>query len=175
MKTFKITFILLFLLILSHGVAQDYGNETMKINNYVVKTSGHSKELNDDITPYQEALGVEGLTFKRILPEDPLTDDPENWIKMGEWNSDNFFFITINEGEWVSGFTIYNKDFQVSLGDRVFTIGDAKAETLAKLDLDYEFYKNNQNAVRIFYHEASLIIGFENDKISDFSFDNLFY
>ena len=90
------------------------------------------------------------MTFKRILPEDPLTDDPENWIRMGEKGSSDRFFMIVNEGEWVSGFLSYNQDFQISLGNRVFTIGDAKAETLAKLDLGYKFYKDRQDLIYFF-------------------------
>lgn len=153
----------------------DYGNETMKINNYVVKTYGHSKELSDDITPYQETLGVEGLSFKQILPDDPQTDDIQNWIRIGNYASPNFSKITINEGEWVSGFSISDSRFQISIGDRIFTIGDAKEETLAKLDLGYKFYKNKQNVIQVFYQEASLTIGFKDDQIRYFNFDNLFY
>ena len=175
MKAFKTIFILFFFLNWSNSFTQDYRNETLKVNNYVVKDVGYSKELSDNITPYQEALGIEGLSFKRILPEDPLTDDPENWIRIGSRETKDFFMLVINEGEWVSGFTNCNSKFQISIGDRIFKIGDTKEETLIKLDLGYEFYKNNQNVVRIFYYEASLTIGFKDDKIRCFNFDNLFY
>ena len=175
MKAFKTTFILFFLLNIGNGFAQDYGNEPMKINNYMVKTSGNSKELSDDITPYQEALGVEGLEFERVLPEDPLTDDSENWITIDDLESPNFSMITINEGEWVSGFSISDTRFQICLGDRVFTIGDSREETLAKLDLGYVFHKDNQNVVRFFYGEAFFYIYFKEDKINYFKFENTSY
>ncbi|MDB9837084.1 hypothetical protein OAC51_09310 [Flavobacteriaceae bacterium] len=175
MKAFKTTFIFFFLLNWSNGFTQNYGNEPMKINNYEVKTYGHNKELSDDITPYQEALGIDGLTFNQYPPDDPQTDDPENWIRMGEIGSSDRFFMIVNEGEWVSSFSNYNQNFQVSIGDRVFTIGDAKEETLAKLDLGYKFYKDNQNVARFFYGEGFFYIGFKDDKIHRFRFGNTSY
>ena len=176
MKTLTPFFFLLFLTSsLTKSIAQNYRNEVMKINNYVVKTYGHSKELSNDITPYQEALGVEGLTFKQYPPDDPQTDDTQNWIKKGIWKSDDSFFLTINEGEWVSSFSSYNQDFQVSIGDCVFTIGDAREETLEKLDLGYVFHKDNQNVARVFYGEAFFYIYFKEDKINYFKFENTSY
>ena len=175
MKVFKTTFVLFFFLNWSNGFTQDYRNETMKINNYVVKTSGNSKELSDDITPYQEALGVEGLTFKQIPPYDPLTDDARNRIKIGSKEAGDRFIMSVNEGEWVSGLSSYNQDFQVSIGNRVFTIGDAKEETLAKLDLGYKFYKDSQNLIQFFYGEGLFFIGFKDDKIRYFIFENTSY
>ena len=174
MKTLK-TFILLFLISLGAGYAQNYRNEVMKINNYVVKTYGHSKELSDDITPYQEALGVEGLTFKQIPPYDPQTDDAENKIKIGSKETGDRFILYVNEGEWVSSFSSYNQDFQISIGDRVFTIGDAKEKTLAKLDLGYVFHKDNQNVARFFYGEGFFYIYFKEDKINYFKYENTSY
>lgn len=176
MKTLTPFFFILFLTIsLTKSFAQNYRNEVMKINNYVVKTSGHSKELSNNISPYQEFLDVEGLIFNQYPPDDPQTDDTQNWIEKGIWKSNDSFFLTINEGEWVISFTIYNKDFQVSIGDRVFTIGDSREETLAKLDLGYVFHKDNQNVVRFFYGEAFFYIYFKEDKINYFKFENTSY
>ena len=176
MKTLNTTLVLFILLYSCKGHTQDYGKEVMKINDYVVKTVGYSKELSDSVEPYQQALGVEGLSFKQYAPDDPQTDDTENVIRIGDKKVGNRFSMSVNEGEWVSGFINYSQDFQISIGSRVFKIGDTKEETLAKLDLGYEFYKNKQNIIRIFYYEASLTIGFnENDNVKYFNFDNLFY
>ena len=56
------------LLCMTSVIAQDYGNEIMKINSYVVKTYSYTKELSNNIKPYEQALEVVGLSFKQIAP-----------------------------------------------------------------------------------------------------------
>ena len=131
--------------------------------------------MSDSVEPYQQALGVEGLSFKQIPPYDPQTDEAKNRIKVGNLGSEDRFIMHINQGEWLISFTIYNNDFQISLGNRIFKIGDSKNETLEKLDLGYVFHKDNPNVVRVFYYDAFFFISFKEGKINRFKFENTSY
>ena len=171
MKLFKFIF---FILCMTSVIAQDYGSEIMKINNYVVKTYSHTKELSNSIKPYEDALGVKGLSFKQIAPDDPQTDDTQNWITLGDYNSPNFSMITVNEGEWVSGYSINDPKFHISIGDRVFKIGDSWKETFYKLNLGIKFTMPKEY-IKVFYNDAILTIGFMYYEIRYFHFENTSY
>ena len=53
MKTLKTTLVLFILLFSCKGHTQNYGKETLKINNYIVKDVGYSKELSDKMVIFQ--------------------------------------------------------------------------------------------------------------------------
>ena len=128
--------------------------------------------MSTTITPYESALGVSGLNFTRIEPYDPETDPAQNMIDIGSSELKESFIMSIQEGEWVSGFSNYRPEFEVSLGNRVFKIGDTKAETIAKLD---KGYSGSTDVLKIYYEEASFVITFSNDKIYHLYFSNNFY
>lgn len=170
----KLFIFIFFILCITSLTAQSSDDEIMRINNYVVKTYSHTKELSNSIKPYEDALGVKGLSFKQIAPDDPQTDDTQNWIEIGDWKSKDSFFLRVNAGEWVSGFSIYNSSFQVSIGNLTFKIGDDRSTTLHKL-----FYSkrviHSKNLVQLFYDEGLFYIGFKKNKISHFRFENTSY